>query len=116
VRLIAASEGHPSATQLYNQLKVDFPTMSPATVYKLLALLKQLGEVFEVDLRDDSHYDGARPYSHPHLICMRCSKIIDGLIDLDPNLIRQLERKSGYQIVRHQLAFYGLCPDCQAKA
>jgi Fur family transcriptional regulator, peroxide stress response regulator len=113
VRLVAASEGHPNAAQLYNRLKPEFPTVSPATVYKLLALLKELGEVFEIDLRDDSHYDGNRPYPHPHLICMRCHQIIDGAIDLDPGLIRQLERKSGYQIVRHQLAFYGLCPACQ---
>jgi Fur family peroxide stress response transcriptional regulator len=113
VRLIAASEGHPNAAQLYDRLKAQFPTMSPATVYKLLSLLKELGEVLEIDLRDDSHYDGSRPYPHPHLICMRCSKIIDGMVDLDPGLTRRLERKSGYQIIRHQLVFYGICPDCQ---
>jgi Fur family peroxide stress response transcriptional regulator len=113
VRLIAVSEGHPNAAQLYDQVKAQFPTMSPATVYKLLSLLKELGQVLEIDLRDDSHYDGNRPYPHPHLICMRCSKIIDGMVDLDQGLTRRLERKSGYQIVRYQLAFYGICPDCQ---
>jgi Fur family transcriptional regulator, peroxide stress response regulator len=116
VRLIAASEGHPNAAQLYAQLKTKFPTVSPATVYKMLALLKELGEVLEIELRDDSHYDGNRPFPHPHLICIRCHQIIDGAVDLDPALIRQLERKSGYRIVRHQLALYGLCPECQKKA
>jgi len=115
VRLIAASEGHPNAAQLYERLKKQFPTVSPATVYKLLALLKELGEVLEIDLRDDSHYDGNRPEPHPHLICLRCHQIIDGAVELDPALIRQLERKSGYHIVRHQVAFYGLCPECQKK-
>jgi Fe2+ or Zn2+ uptake regulation protein len=47
---------------------------------------------------------------------MHCHQIIDGAVDLDPALIRQLERKSGYRIVRHQLALYGLCPECQKKA
>jgi Fur family peroxide stress response transcriptional regulator len=116
VRLIAISEGHPNAARLYEQLKPQFPTLSLATVYKLLMLLKDLGEVLEIDLRDDSRYDGARPFPHPHLICTRCSKIIDGVVDVDPKLIRQLERKSGFRIVRHQLAFYGLCPECQRKA
>jgi Fur family transcriptional regulator, peroxide stress response regulator len=115
VRLITASEGHPNAAQLYERLKKQFSTVSPATVYKLLALLKELGEVLEIDLRDDSHYDGNRPEPHPHLICMSCRQIIDGNMDLDPDLIQQLERRSGYQIVRHQLAFYGLCPQCQKK-
>jgi Fur family peroxide stress response transcriptional regulator len=116
VRLIAVSEGHPNAAQLYARLKAQFPTVSRATVYKLLALLKELGEVLEIDLRGDSHYDGNRPEPHPHLICLKCRQILDGPIELDPAVIQQLERKSGYRIVRNQVAFYGLCPECQKKA
>ena len=79
VRLIAVSEGHPSANQLYTKIQRQFPTMSRATVYKTLALLKEINQVLEIDLRDDSHYDGNRPQPHPHLICMNCNKIIDGI-------------------------------------
>jgi Fur family peroxide stress response transcriptional regulator len=113
VRLIAVSEGHPSAAQLYEQIKRKFPTMSPATVYKTLALLKELGQVMEIDLRDDSHYDGNRPQPHAHIICMKCNKIVDGEMLLDPEIVTQMENMSGYSILRPQLSFYGLCPDCQ---
>ena len=113
VRLIAASEEHPSAGQLYAQIKRQFPTMSHATVYKTLALLKEIGQVLEIELRDDNHYDGNRPEPHPHLICSRCNKIIDGELDLDPATIRKLEQASGYTIHRSQISFYGLCPDCK---
>ena len=113
VSLIASSEGHPSATQLYAKISTRFPTMSPATVYKTLALLKEMNQVLEIDLRDDSHYDGNRPGPHPHLICMQCNKIIDGDLEFDPTTIRRLEETSGYQIVRPQITFYGLCPDCR---
>lgn len=115
VRLIADSDGHPSAAQLYARIRTQFPTMSQATVYKTLALLKEMNQVLEIDLRDDSHYDGNRPHPHPHLICMQCNQIIDGDMNLDLSLIRNLEETSGYQIVRHQIAFYGLCPDCRQK-
>jgi Fur family peroxide stress response transcriptional regulator len=114
VRLIAASDGHPSATQLYDQIQIQFPTMSQATVYKTLALLKDMGQVLDIDLRDDSHYDGNKPYPHPHLICMRCNKIVDGELDIDPASLKRLEHVSGFRILRHQITFYGLCPDCQA--
>ena len=113
VRLIATSEGHPSAAQLFAKIKTRFPTMSHATVYKTLALLKEMNQVLEIDLRDDSHYDGNRPSPHPHLICMKCNKIVDGDLELDLSSIRKLEETSGYQIVRPQIAFYGLCPDCR---
>lgn len=115
VRLIAASEGHPSAAQLYSQIRAQFPTMSQATVYKTLALLKEMGQVLEIGLRDDHHYDGKKPYPHPHLICLKCNQIMDGEIDLDPVFIQKLERLSGYQIIRSQVLFYGLCPACRSK-
>jgi Fur family peroxide stress response transcriptional regulator len=113
VRLIAASEGHPSATQLFTKIKTQFPTMSHATVYKTLALLKDMNQVLEIDLREDSHYDGNRPQPHPHLICIKCNKIIDGEVSLDQESIRTLEKVSGYMILRLQISLYGLCPDCK---
>jgi Fur family peroxide stress response transcriptional regulator len=113
VRLIAVSEGHPSARELYTQIKYQFPTMSHATVYKTLALLKDMNQVLEIDLRDDSHYDGNRPQPHPHLICIQCNKIMDGEMSLDQEALRNLEQVSGYKILRPQISLYGLCPDCK---
>lgn len=116
VRLIAASEGHPNAAQLFSQIKRQFPTMSQATVYKTLALLKDMGQVLEIDLRGDSHYDGNRPQPHPHLICVHCGKIIDGDADFDLSAIRKLEKTSGFKILRSQVSFYGICPDCSQES
>ena len=117
IRLIAASEGHPSASHLYNQIKVQLPTMSLATVYKTLDLLKELGEVLEIGLRDDSHYDGNKPYPHPHLICIKCKRIMDGELDSAvKNIVQEVEKNFGFQILKHQLDFYGICPDCQNKS
>ena len=116
IRLITTSNDHPSASRLYNQIKTQFPTMSLATVYKTLDLLKELGEVLEIDLRDDSHYDGNHPEPHPHLICSKCNKIVDGEMDIDQGLIWKLERASGYTILRPQISFYGLCPDCKKES
>jgi Fur family peroxide stress response transcriptional regulator len=117
IRLIVTSEGHPSASQLYVQIKKQFPTMSLATVYKTLDLLKELGEVLEIGLRDDSHYDGNKPYPHPHLICTNCQTIMDGELDTAvKKIVQEVEKNFGFQIVKHQLDFYGICPDCQNKS
>jgi Fur family transcriptional regulator, peroxide stress response regulator len=114
IRLIATSEGHPSAARLYSQVKAQFPTMSLATVYKTLDLLKELGEVLEISLRDDSHYDGNKPYPHPHLICVKCQKIMDGELESAvENIVQEVEKNFGFQILKHQLDFYGVCPSCQ---
>jgi Fur family transcriptional regulator, peroxide stress response regulator len=117
VRLISVSDGHPSVSRLYGQIKTQFPTMSLATVYKTLDLLKELGEVLEISLRDDSHYDGKKPYPHPHLICTKCQKIMDGELDVAvEKIVHEVENNFGFRVVKHQLDFYGLCPDCQKKS
>jgi Fur family peroxide stress response transcriptional regulator len=116
VRLIASSEGHPSAAQLYARIKRRFPTMSQATVYKTLALLKDMGQVLEIDMHNDSHYDGNRPEPHPHLICMKCNKIVDGEVSLDKESIGTLENLSGFAILHPQISLYGLCPDCKKES
>ncbi len=113
VRMIATSAGHPSANQFFEEIKQKFPTMSQATVYKTLAMLKDMNQVLEIDLREDSHYDGNRPEPHPHLVCMKCNQIIDADVSLDQELIRKLEELSGYTIKRPQITLYGVCPDCQ---
>ncbi len=113
VRLIALSEGHPNAAQFYARITEKFPTMSQATVYKTLTLLKDMGQVLEIDLRDDSHYDGNRPDPHPHLICTQCNQIMDGELEIDNSLLKKLETNSGFQITSSQITFYGLCPDCR---
>jgi Fur family peroxide stress response transcriptional regulator len=113
VRLIAASEEHPSASQLYTRIKRQFPTISHATVYKTLALLKEMNQVLEIHLRDDSHYDGNRPQPHPHLICINCNKIIDAEVSLDQESLRRLEETTGYKVLRPRISLYGLCADCK---
>ena len=114
LRLLAASQEHPSAADLYRQLREQFPTTSPATVYKTLALLKELGEVLELGFsNDDNRYDGNRPYPHPHLVCVRCHRIVDPEVSLLSTLEREVAERSGYEIVGHRLDLYGICPDCR---
>ena len=92
LRLLAASEGHPSASHLYDQIKDQFPTTSLATVYKTLNLLKEIDEVLELGFSDgDNRYDGNKPYPHPHLICINCHKILDPEVSLAQNLIQEVD-------------------------
>jgi Fur family transcriptional regulator, peroxide stress response regulator len=117
LRLLASGEGHPSASQLYDQIKDQFPTTSLATVYKTLNVLKEIDEVLELGFSaGDNRYDGNKPYPHPHLVCIKCQKILDPEVSLAQSLIQEVAQSSGYQIVSHRLDFYGLCPACQAGA
>jgi Fur family peroxide stress response transcriptional regulator len=114
LKIIVASKRHPNAEQIYEQMKANFPTTSLATIYKTLTLLKDLGEVLELNFATVvSHYDGNKPYPHPHVICTRCGQILDPESVAVAEISQEMARQTGYQITHHQLNFFGLCPRCQ---
>ena len=112
--MLVNTNEHLSAGQLYERLQTRFPTMSLATVYKTLSLLKDMGEVTEISFSDgDTHYDASDPTPHIHLICTQCHRISDAPFVAAPNLAEELAAQTGYQITGHRFDFYGICPDCQ---
>ena len=114
VNILAKSEDHPSVENIHGQIKNDFPTMSLATVYKNILLIKSLGEVLELGFPNGSNrYDGNRPYSHPHLICTKCRRIMDSDLESLEEVTQELTSETGFQITSHRLDFFGICPDCQ---
>jgi Fur family peroxide stress response transcriptional regulator len=114
INTLITNDEHPSVDQIYEQVKQEFPMTSLATVYKTIAMLKSIGEVMELDLNDHrAHYDGKKPYSHPHLICIRCKKIIDTEISGMAELSNNIAQTYGYLIVNQRLDFFGICPECQ---
>jgi Fur family transcriptional regulator, peroxide stress response regulator len=116
IRILVASEEHPSVDEVYQEVRAQFPTTSLATVYKTIALLKDLDEVLELGFPDGSNrYDGNRPYPHPHAICTKCKKIMDPEISSVDELSEEMKKKTGYTISFHRLDFFGLCPECQGK-
>lgn len=114
LKILAYSSDHPSVESIHALLIEHFPTMSLATVYKTIHLLKQKGEVLELEFSDLSNrYDGNKPYPHPHVICTACGKIMDpSHINFDEITDKMME-ETGFKILTHRLDFYGICPDCQ---
>jgi len=116
LRILATSPDHPSAEMIFDKIKQDFPYTSFATVYKTIALAKEMGEVIELEFSQDSNrYDGQKPYPHPHLICTACKKVLDPDLDTMSHLEAEINRETGFKITHHRLDFFGLCPECQKK-
>ena len=108
------SDQHPSVEQVYDQVRINFPTTSLATVYKTVTLLKDVGEILEIGFADGrNRYDGKKPYPHPHLVCTQCNRIVDPEVTLLDRLASEVSQSTGYKIVSHQLEFFGICPACQ---
>ncbi|WP_051822257.1 Fur family transcriptional regulator [Desulfonatronum thiodismutans] len=114
LRILASSDGHPSVERIYEQVRRDFPTTSIATVYKTVALLRELGEVLELGFPDGSNrYDGSKPYPHPHVICTKCKTILDPELNGLTDLTKEVSQETGFRVTTHRVDFFGVCRACQ---
>jgi len=117
VDILAKSDGHPSVETIHLQLIQDFPTMSLATVYRNILLIKSIGEVLELGFPDGSNrYDGNRPTPHPHVICIKCKKIVDPDLDSLDEMKKEVALETDFTILNHRLDFFGICSNCAAKS
>ena len=113
--LLAQDDSHPTADEIYQCVLSVMPEVSRTTVYNTLRELIALGELTEVrDLSEGGLRYDTDTGLHHHLYCLHCHTLVD--IDHDfEGLALPPEDASGYQIVRHQVTFYGVCPDCQGE-
>ena len=114
-KILARSKGHPSVEQIHSQIKKTYPSMSLATVYRNILLIKSFGEVLELGFPDGSNrYDGNKPYPHPHVICIKCRKIVDPKLDNLEDMTKKVSAETNYKILNHRLDFFGICSSCIA--
>ena len=117
LKVLSESDDHPTVEQVYGQVRKDFPMTSLATVYKTVSMLKEENEILEINFGSfSSRYDAAKPFPHPHLICLQCQKIIDPEVQMFNEISGELKQKYGFQIVNLRVDYYGICPECQKKS
>ena len=121
LRVLADDRGHPTVEQVYERVRVNYPTTSLATIYKTIEMLKGIGEVLELSVGESHRYDGRDPRPHPHLICESCGGItdltLDGPLGDSTFLIATASEVADawdYHDVMPQLEFRGRCAACHA--
>lgn len=114
------SDYHMSAEDVYKILREKDSEIGLATVYRALDLLSELGILVQIDFGDGcARYElnTADPnvHHHHHLICIKCKKVIEFEEDLLDELEADIAKKSGFQIINHEVKFFGYCSDCREK-
>ncbi len=107
------TSSHPTAEDVFNEVKRKLPGISYATVYNALNLFSEQGLIKVVStLEDKKHFDGNLS-PHLHLICLECGKIED-LPYEDQSLVRKLQ-ETGWLFRDTAINIYGICPSCRKK-
>ena len=108
-----------TSAELLETMKRQAPGIGRATVFRTLDLLTRLGVVQRIH----SDPEGGRCHAylacddahHHHLICRSCGQVTDFTenAELDA-LVREIERRTAFQVEGHRLELLGRCPECQA--
>ena len=118
--LLSANGKHMSSEEIYDIVKKDCPEIGLATVYRTLQVLDKLGYTNKLNLDDGCvRYElslDKNAHNHHHLVCKKCSKIIEVEEDLLDQLEDVIKEKYGFDVENHDVKFNGYCSNCSKSA
>jgi Fe2+ or Zn2+ uptake regulation protein len=113
LKVLRGTTSHPAADWIYNEVRKEIPNISLGTVYRNLKLLRECGEILEIDLGSTSSRFNGNPSKHYHFRCEKCRRVFDIDEPVDEEINERIARKTGFKISHHWLEFRGLCKGCQ---
>jgi Fur family peroxide stress response transcriptional regulator len=117
VEFLSKTEIHPTADDIHRSIQGRYPTISLATVYSTLELLKELGEIQELSIRKRGKacFD-PNPDIHHHFLCRKCGRILSMEFEYPrrcPIIARDII--NGCKIEEVQAYLYGVCSECMER-
>jgi|SRR5579884_212674 len=107
-KLMDGNTHHPTAEMVFEQARLNLPTISLTTVYNVLNDLVAMGELKRFEVDGVSHYD---PDTAPHaeVVCLQCGVIVDAPHPLEDAALDV----PGFQVTRTIVTHYGYCSQCR---
>lgn len=113
LEMILDRTDHPTADQVYEQVRERIQTISRTTVYRILDTLVELGLITKICHHGSAARFDPRIHQHHHLICLHCEKIID----VDEKRLNDVAwpdiRGHGFEIRDYHIHFRGVCAACR---
>jgi Fur family ferric uptake transcriptional regulator len=109
---LRAVKTHPTADELYTQVRSRLPRVSLATVYRNLEWLNEQGLAKKIEVGGrQKRFDGDIS-DHYHVRCQKCGRVADVEMDVLENLEGRIPESCGFTVTGHRLEFTGLCSEC----
>ncbi|MBI5468241.1 MAG: transcriptional repressor [Deltaproteobacteria bacterium] len=113
LRFLEGNTSHPTAEDIYREIKKKYGTVSFATVYNTLQALKERGELLEVTIDPERKHFDPNSTPHHHIICGSCGKIEDVFEDYSGALKLPEKVLEKFTATGNHIDFFGICADCK---
>lgn len=112
---VCALANHPTADEVYEKVRSGFPTISRATVYRILNQMADSGVIGRIRVPDfANHYDHCSE-PHHHAMCVSCGRVYDVKVCPEVEIDYSSVNAGGLEILGHNLIFETVCGDCGGK-
>lgn len=110
--VLKSRQDHPSASEVFLQVKDAMPTISLATVYNSLEAMTQSGVVRQVNMdREPSRYC-ANLADHAHFYCQACGQVSDVPLHGAEDLAESFSLPEGTEVTKLDVTLRGTCAEC----
>jgi len=110
---ILSRKDHPTAEQIYQELRNEYPTISLGTIYKTLHLLQELGLIQELGFTEGSARYDPDMELHINMVCSKCGKISDYKAENVEKLWSAIISDLGFKPKGQRIDIYFECNDCK---
>jgi Fur family ferric uptake transcriptional regulator len=108
VDILAGTDAHPDALEIFRRASEIDPGISLSTVYRTTKLLEGLGAIHRHAFEGGpSRFEQAQGEHHDHLIDLDTGAVIEFKSDRIEQLQNEIAEALGYDIVHHRLELYG---------
>jgi Fur family peroxide stress response transcriptional regulator len=114
-RLVLSSREHPTAQRIYREVKRVHPTVSLATVYKTLQVLKGLRLIQELPLPQSETRFDSNVSPHLNAVCLQCGGVTDVRDQSLSNVVSRAASKTKFRVTGHRFDLYGVCDKCAGR-
>ena len=112
LEVLRSTNTHPTADWIYDQVRQAVPRISLGTVYRNLRVLKEMGDIQELNYGSTySRFDG-KVEPHYHFVCNGCSSVLDINLPVLTQYEQQVAEIIQSQVEFHRMEFYGKCTVC----
>ena len=114
-RLVLSSQEHPTAQRIYRDVKRVHPTVSLATVYKTLQVLKELRLIQQLPLPQGETRFDSNVSPHINAICLQCGNVADLRDQSLSNVVSRAATKTKFKVTGQRFDLYGVCNKCASR-
>lgn len=113
---LEGAQGHPSAEEVYLQVKRKNPRVALGTVYQALSVLEEIGVIGSKKWAESPNRYDLNTESHLDVHCCNCGFVseVPG-VDLG-DLESRIQENTPYDVKSTRLVIEGYCPGCQAES